>query len=67
VEESSERSLRVEVRLTTDTARGFESAVMIAEPATAEALVRAWLRDVGGSGEPRLVTQQSRHGHGGCG
>ena len=46
VEEGSERPLRVEVRLTADTGRGFERELMLSELAPVEAVVHAWLADV---------------------
>src|SRR5215218_5652348 len=46
VEEGSERPLRVEVRLTADTAHGFQRELTFSEPVAVEALVRAWLDDV---------------------
>jgi hypothetical protein len=46
LEEGSARPLRVEVRLTADSGRGFEREVMCSEPAEVEALVRGWLDDV---------------------
>ncbi len=46
VEGGSERPLRVEVRLTADSGRGFERELMFSEPAAVEALVRAWLDGV---------------------
>jgi hypothetical protein len=46
VEEGSGRPLRVEVRLTADSGRGFERELTFSEPAAVEALVRAWLDDV---------------------
>jgi hypothetical protein len=46
LEEGSARPLRVEVRLTADSGRGFERELMCSEPAAVEALVRAWLGDL---------------------
>jgi hypothetical protein len=46
VEDGSERPLRVEVRLTADSGRGFERELVFSEPAAVEAVVRAWLADV---------------------
>ena len=46
VEQGSKRPLRVEVRLTTDTERGFERLLTLSEPTPVEAVVRAWLADV---------------------
>jgi hypothetical protein len=46
VEEGSERPLRVGVRLTADSGRGFERELVFSEPAAVEAVVRAWLADV---------------------
>jgi hypothetical protein len=36
----------VEVRLSSDTRRGFEPQLTLSEPAPVEALVRAWLADL---------------------
>jgi hypothetical protein len=46
LEEGSERPLRVEVRLTADSGRGFERELMLSELTGVEAVVRAWLADV---------------------
>jgi hypothetical protein len=46
VEEGSARPLRVEVRLTADSGRGFERELVFSEPAAVEALVRTWLGDL---------------------
>jgi hypothetical protein len=46
VEEGSQRPLRVEVRLTADSGRGFEREVMFSEQGQVEQIVRAWLADV---------------------
>jgi hypothetical protein len=46
LQEGSERPLRVEVRMTADTGRGFEPALAFTEPGPVEALVRAWLAEV---------------------
>jgi hypothetical protein len=46
LEEGSERPLRVEVRVTGDTARGFERELAFSEPAPVQALVRVWLEEV---------------------
>jgi hypothetical protein len=46
VQEGSERPLRVEVRLTADTARGFERELAFSESGPVEALVRSWLEQV---------------------
>jgi hypothetical protein len=45
-EEGSERPLRVEVRLTADSGRGFDRELVSSEPVAVEALVRAWLEEV---------------------
>jgi hypothetical protein len=70
VQEGSERPLRVEVRLTADTGRGFEREHVFSDPAPVQALVRAWLEQVrAGPTDPpdgrpeRVVTRRSRHGH----
>jgi hypothetical protein len=75
IEEGSERPLRVEVRQTADSGRGFEPELMFSEPVAVQALVRDWLDDVlvgDGDRPPRrrpgeVVTPRSRHGHGGRG
>jgi hypothetical protein len=75
VEEGSQTPLRVEVRRTADSGRGFERGLMFSEPVAVQALVRAWLDDVlvgDGDRPPRrrpgeVVTPRSRHGHGGRG
>jgi hypothetical protein len=69
VEEGSERPLRVEVRLTADSARGFQRELTFSEAGPVEALVGAWLAEVlAGGGAPaanaETVTPRSRHGHG---
>jgi hypothetical protein len=71
VEEGSERALRVEVRVTADTARGFERELAFSESGPVEALVRAWLAQVLAAGAEqsdgrggRMVMRRSRHGHG---
>jgi hypothetical protein len=46
IEEGSERPLRVEVRVTADSGRGFERKVTFSEPGQVEQIVRAWLADV---------------------
>jgi hypothetical protein len=46
VEEGSARPLRVEVRLTADSGRGFERELVFSEPVAVEALVRTWLDDL---------------------
>ena len=46
LEEGAVRPLRVQVRLTGDSARGFERELAFSEPAPVEALVRAWLGQV---------------------
>lgn len=46
LEDGSEEPLRVGVRLTADTARGFERELMFSESAAVEALVRDWLAEV---------------------
>jgi hypothetical protein len=46
VEEGSGRPLRVVVRLTADTGRGFERELVFSEPVAVEALVRYWLAGV---------------------
>jgi hypothetical protein len=45
LEEGSERRLRVEVRVTGDTARGFERELAFSEAAPVQALVRVWLEE----------------------
>jgi hypothetical protein len=73
VEEGSEQPLRVHVRLTSDTGRGFERELVFTEPAPVEALVRGWLaqapaetpiRAPGAADRADPVTRRSRHGHG---
>jgi hypothetical protein len=67
VQEGSERPLRVEVRLTADSGRGFEGEFVFSEPAAVEALVRIWLDDVlvGGdrARQPAGRLEWSRDGH----
>jgi hypothetical protein len=65
VEEGSERPLRVEVRLTADTARGFQHELTFSEAAPVEALVRAWLAEVpaGPDGPHARGERWSRDGH----
>ena len=46
VEEGSERPLRVEVRATAESMRGFGRGLVFSEPAAVEGLVRAWLEQV---------------------
>jgi hypothetical protein len=46
IEEGSQRPLRVEVRVTADSGRGFEREVMFSEQGQVEQIVRAWLADV---------------------
>jgi hypothetical protein len=46
VEEDSQHPLRVEARLTTDVARGFERELTVSGPAAARELVGSWLADV---------------------
>jgi hypothetical protein len=43
LEEGAERPLRVVVRMTADTARGFERELLFSEPEPVGALVDAWL------------------------
>ena len=65
VEEGSERPLRVEVRLTADTARGFQRELTFSEAGPVEALVRTWLAEVlaGSAGPDTLDGGSSRDGH----
>jgi hypothetical protein len=46
LEEGSESPLRVNVRLTADTDRGFERELAFSEPEQVETLVREWLAEV---------------------
>jgi hypothetical protein len=46
VEDGSARPLRVEVRLTADSGRGFERELTSSDPVAVEALVRTWLDDL---------------------
>jgi hypothetical protein len=46
LEEGAEHPLRVEVRMTADTGRGFERELVFSEPEPVGALVEAWLGEV---------------------
>jgi hypothetical protein len=46
LEEGAEHPLRVEVRMTADTGRGFERELVFSEPEPVGALVDAWLGEV---------------------
>ena len=68
VEDGSERPLRVEVRATADSARGFQRELVFSEPAAVEGLVRAWLEQVVAEALERRAGRRpalkwSRRGH----
>jgi hypothetical protein len=70
LEEGAERPLRVVVRMTGDTARGFERELVFSEPDPVGALVNAWLTEMlPAPADHRrqaardVVTRRSRHGH----
>jgi hypothetical protein len=70
LEEGAERPLRVVVRMTADTARGFERELVFSEPEQVGALVDAWLAEMlptpadhGRRAAPEVVTRRSRRGH----
>jgi hypothetical protein len=60
VEEGSERPLRVEVRLTADSGRGFERELVFSEPKAVERLVRAWLEQLFADGAERPAGRPPR-------
>ena len=48
VEEGSEQPLRVVIRLTGDSWRGYERELALSDPVRVQAVVREWLADVAG-------------------
>jgi hypothetical protein len=50
LEEGSERPLRVEVRMTTDSAYGFERELVFSVPEPVAALVPSWLEELVAAG-----------------
>lgn len=70
LEDGAEHPLRVVVRMTADTGRGFERELVFSEPEPVGALVHAWLAEVlVAPGDRRrraprkVVTRRSRDGH----
>jgi hypothetical protein len=70
LEEGAERPMRIVVRMTADTARGFERELVFSEPEPVGALVDAWLAGMLPAPADRrrraareAVTRRSRRGH----
>jgi hypothetical protein len=70
LEEGAKHPLRIELRMTADTSRGFERELAFSETEPIGALVDAWLAEVRDSPADRrrraarkVVTQRSRDGH----
>jgi hypothetical protein len=70
IEEGSPRPLRVDVRLTGDTTRGFEQVLRLSEAEAVTEVVHTWLAQFAANeppqAPPEAVTPPSRRGHGGA-